>query len=101
MIFDRFSWESLFFAPVLKQVINFVMSARREETACLRHLFAFLLQAAPLGAAFFCFGALKDSAPSCSESQSINFVMSARREETAVRDRQEHVDRPRGILHLH
>ena len=36
MIFDRFSWESLFFAPVLKQVINFVMSARREETACLR-----------------------------------------------------------------
>ena len=36
MIFDRFSWESLFFAPVLKQVINFVMNVWKEEAACPR-----------------------------------------------------------------
>ena len=32
MIFDRFSWESLFFAPVLKQVINSVASLLTDQT---------------------------------------------------------------------
>ena len=36
MIFDNLSWESLFFAPVLKQVINFVMNDRKEEAVCPR-----------------------------------------------------------------